>query len=155
MSYKNPFSDLFANFAGSCAFNDSFNIDKAVAAGRSNAKAFAEASKAAADGFQAIAQRQAKIAQEAIAQYENFFKDASSSAKSPEAAVAKQAEYLNSAFKSANANLNELGEIATKSAKEANKIISERVTSSLSELASAANSNNSANPARKNKNEAA
>jgi phasin family protein len=154
MSYKNPFADMFSNFAGNCSFNDAFNMDKFVAAGRLNAKAFADASKAASEGAQALSRRQAEIAQKTAEEFAKYFKDVSNSAKSPEAGIAKQAEFTKCSFESAVANSQELFEIASKSAKEASKIIGERVSSSLSEFASA-NSNSNNNAAKKNKNEAA
>jgi phasin family protein len=150
MSNKNPFADLFSNFAGNCAFNDAFSFDKFIAAGRLNAKAFSDAAKAATEGVQALTRRQAEIAQKSSEEFARFFKDVSSSAKTPEAGIAKQAEFTKSSIESAIANSKELFEMAAKSGSEASDIIGKRVSSALSELAVNTNS-----APKKNKNEAA
>jgi phasin family protein len=134
MSNKNPFADLFtAN-----PFTEALNWDVAVNSGRQNAKAFSDAAKAAGEGAQAIARRQAEVAQKNIEEFSKFFKEASS-AKNPEEGVAKQAEFAKSSIESAIKNASEISEIASKSNKEASDIISKRISGALSEVAANAN----------------
>jgi phasin family protein len=162
MSNKNPFADLFGSF-NSCSFNtEAFNLDKVVAASRLNAKAWTDAWKAASEGTQVLYRRQAEIAQAASEEFTKLCKDFASNVKSPEAGIAKQAEYTKCSFEAAIANSKELFEIATKSGGQATEILNDRVSSALKEIKDLAVNSNSAesssaanNQQRKNRNEAA
>ena len=137
MANKNPFADLFG----------SFGLDQAIAASRLNAKAFSDATKAAAEGAQALSRRQAEIFQNAAEEASNFWKEAGTPEKNPEANVAKQTEFAKKSIESAIANSKELLEMANKSNTEAGEIISKRVSAALNEF--------SANSNKKKKTEAA
>ena len=141
MSNKNPFADLFTGCSATNPFSAlslDADWDSIVNSGRQNAKAFSDAAKAASEGAQAIARRQAEVTQKNIEEFSKFFKDASS-AKSPEEGLAKQAEFTKSSVESAIKSCSEISEIASKSNKEASDIISKRISTALSEVAANAN----------------
>ncbi|PIR37119.1 MAG: phasin [Alphaproteobacteria bacterium CG11_big_fil_rev_8_21_14_0_20_39_49] len=136
---KNPFADFLAGYSTSNPFAAECDWDSVVNAGRQNAKAWSDAAKAASEGIQAIARRQAEVAQKSVEEFSKFFKDASST-KSPEEGIAKQVEFTKCSLESAIKNCNEISEIASKSNKEASDIISKRISNALSEVAANANS---------------
>jgi len=140
MSNKNPFSDLFGAWASAIpGSSEAYDFDKIISAGRQNAKAFSDAAKAAAEGAQAVSRRQAEILQKTAEEASKYWKDVSSNSKSPEAGMAKQAEYTKQTIESAVANSKELFEMAAKSNSEASDIISKRIAESLSEISSNTN----------------
>lgn len=128
---KNPFAEIFNTF-GCENYAASFNWDKAVASGRQNAKAFGDAAKAAADGFQLIANRQAALIQKQSEEASKFF-SSFASAKSPENALEQITKAAKANAESAIANSSEIFEVASKSAKEAAKIITDRISAAISE----------------------
>ena len=125
---KNPFADAFKDWG--CTAN--FDWDKAVAAGRQNAKAFGDAAKAATDGLQMIANRQANIFQKQAEEAQKFFSNFSS-AKSPESALEQITKAAKASAESSLANSKEIFEVASKSASEATEILSKRLSAAISE----------------------
>ena len=143
---NNPFADALKSF-GFDKLPESFNMDKAVNSSRQNAKAFGDAAKAASDGFQLIANRQAEIAKKQTEEVQKFF-SSFSSAKSPENALEQITKAAKTNADSALANSKELFEVASKSASEAAEILNKRLSAALSECSN--NSNNSAPSSKKN-----
>ncbi len=125
---SNPFANVFKDLG--CTAN--FDWDKAVASSRQNAKAFGDAAKAAADGFQLIANRQATIFQKQAEEAQKFF-SSFASAKSPEGALEQLTKAAKANAESALANSKEMFEVASKSASEATEILSKRLSAALSE----------------------
>lgn len=132
---SNPFTDVLKNLGYDQYAN--FNWDKAVASGRQNAKAFGDAAKAAADGFQLIANRQATLMQKQAEKAQELF-SSFSSAKNPETALEQITKAAQSNAESAFTNSKELFEVASKSASEAAEILNKRLTAALSECNSEA-----------------
>lgn len=128
---KNPFTEALKSF-GCENYATSFDWDKAVSSARQNAKAFGDAAKAATDGFQLIANRQAALIQKQAEEASKFF-SGFASAKSPENALEQITKAAKSNADSALANSNEIFEVATKSAKEATKILTDRLSAAISE----------------------
>ena len=135
---NNPFAEVLKAW-GCDKYADNFNFDKAIAAGRQNAKAFGEAAKAASDGFQLIANRQAALLQKHAEEAQKFF-SSFSSAKSPENALEQLTKAAKCNADAALANSGELFEVATKSTKEAAKILTDRLSAALSEYNTEASS---------------
>lgn len=140
---NNPFADILKAW-GADKYSDSFNWDKAVSSSRHNAKAFGDAAKAAADGFQLIANRQAALIQKQAEEASKFFANFAS-AKSPEGALEQLTKATQSNAKSAIESSKELFEVASKSAAEAAEILNKRLSAALSEY-NAENSNTNEKP---------
>jgi phasin family protein len=129
---NNPFAEALKVW-GFDKYSEHFSFDKAVAAGRQNAKAFGDAAKAASDGFQLIANRQAALIQKQAEEASKFF-SSFSSAKSPESALEQITKAAKSNTESAIASSKEVFEVVSKSASEATEILSKRLSSALSEI---------------------
>jgi phasin family protein len=109
------------------------DLDAVVASQRNNVEALANASRAAFEGAQAVAKRQAEILQETMNQTAKSF-DALTKAGSPSEVAAKQAELAKEAFEKALGNMRELAEMVTKAQQGAIDTMSGRVSQSLDEL---------------------
>lgn len=104
-----------------------------VASQRNNVEALANASRAAFEGAQAVAKRQAEILQETMNQTAKSF-DTLAKAGSPSEVAAKQAELTKEAFEKAVGNMRELAEMVTKAQQGAIDTMSGRISQSLDEL---------------------
>jgi len=129
---NNPFAEAMKVW-GFDKYADNFSFDKAISAGRQNAKAFGDAAKAASDGFQLIANRQAALVQKQAEEASKFF-SSFSSAKNPESALEQLTKAAKANTESTIASSKELFEVASKSASEATEILSKRLSAALSEL---------------------
>lgn len=146
---NNPFAEVLKTF-GFENYASSFNLDKAIASNRQNAKAFGDAAKAYTDGLQLIANRQAALFQKQFEEAQKFFSSFSSS-KSPEGALEQITKAAKSNAESALANSKEVFEVASKSASEATEILSKRLSAAISESSEGSASNaNSGDKPKKN-----
>jgi phasin family protein len=109
------------------------DFDAVVASQRSNVEALAIASRAAFEGAQAMAKRQAEILQETMTQTSKSF-DTLAEAGSPSEVVAKQAELAQGAIEKALGNMRELAEMVTQAQQRAIDTMSGRISHSLDEL---------------------
>ena len=137
MSNKNPFADVLKIW-GCEKYADSFNWDQAISSSRQNAKAFGDAAKAATEGFQSIANRQAALIQKQAEEMSKFF-SSFASAKNPEGALEQLTKAAKANTDSALSNSKEIFEVASKSASEATDILSKRFSAVMAECN---NSNN-------------
>ena len=108
-------------------------VDAVVASQRKNVEALVKASRAAFEGTQAVAKRQAEILQETMNQTAKSF-DALTKAGSPPEVAAKQAELAKEAFEKALGNMRELAEMVTKAQQGAIDTMSGRISQSLDEI---------------------
>jgi phasin family protein len=111
----------------------SIEVDAVVASQRENVEALANASRAAFEGAQAVAKRQAEILQETMSQTAESFRTLAEAGSPPEVA-AKQAELAKEAFEKALGNMRELAEMVTKAQQGAMDTISGRISQSLDEI---------------------
>lgn len=102
-----------------------------------NVEALANASRAAFEGAQVLAKRQAEILHETVNQTAESFRTLAEAGSPPEVA-AKQAELGKEAFEKAIGNMRELAEMVTKAQQSAMGNISGRVSQSLDEIKDAA-----------------
>jgi phasin family protein len=109
------------------------DFDAVVASQRNNVEALAHASRAAFEGAQAVAKRQADILQETMNQTAKSFGTLAEAGSPPEVA-AKQAELAKEAFEKALGNMRELAEMVTKAQQGAIDTMSGRISQSLDEL---------------------
>jgi phasin family protein len=112
-------------------------VDAVVASQRKNVEALSNASRAAFEGAQAVAKRQAEILHETMNQTAESFRTLAEAGSPPEVA-AKQAELAKEAFEKALGNMRELAEVATKAQQSAVDTISGRISQSLDEIKDAA-----------------
>src|SRR2546426_2767542 len=93
----------------------------------------ATANRHAYEGMQLLAQRQAEMLREAMAEWQAATQQMMS-AQNPNAGAAKQAELGKQALEKALANMRELAEMATKSQTQAWEIVNRRFHENLEEL---------------------
>lgn len=145
---KNPFNEALQAW-GFDKYAENFNFDKAIASGRQNAKAFGDAAKAATDGFQLIANRQAALFQKQTEEAQKFFSNFAST-KSPESALEQITKAVKTNADSAIANSNELFEVASKSASTATEILSKRFSAAIAECSAECSSATASEKQKKN-----
>ncbi len=109
------------------------DLTKMADAQRKNVEALTSANQLAAEGFQAVARRQAEIMRQTLELAAHSMRDLMDQS-APEDRMAKQTELVKSAFESALANMRELAEMVAKANTEAADVINRRVAESLDEL---------------------
>jgi phasin family protein len=109
------------------------DMDSMMAVGRRNMEALGEANKLAAEGFQAVARRQAEIVRDAVADFQSTVKDLLAN-RSAEGLPQRQAELAKKSFEAAMANARELAEITSKANAEVFDVINKRFVESLEEM---------------------
>ena len=91
------------------------------------------ANKAAAEGMQKVAERQAEILQDTLTEANKAFDSLGKTATTKDAA-GKQAELYQAAFAKALANMQELADMVAKSSTEATEVVNARLAESLDEI---------------------
>ena len=109
------------------------DFEAVVASQRSNVEALANATRAAFEGSQAVAKRQAEILQETMIQTSKSFETLAGTG-SPAEVMAKQAELAKEAFEKALGNMRELAEMVTKARQGAIDTMSARISQTLDEV---------------------
>jgi len=126
------FSKVFEDFkVPSMDFSNVFEMQ------RRNIEALSAANQAMAESFQTISRRQAELMQEQVEDMLKTSKDVAS-ANSPEAGVAKQAEFTKKWLTQSLNNFREIAEMANKSNAEIMDVLSDRTVKSMDEMNSAA-----------------
>lgn len=113
------------------------DLDSLVASQKKNIEAVTAANRAAVEGVQALAKRQAEVMQETMREAAQAI-SGMTKVGSPGELVAKQADFARSAFEKGVATMQELAEIVTKSNKQVTATINARVTATLEEIRSLA-----------------
>lgn len=104
-----------------------------VDAQRKNIEALTAANRAAYEGAQAIAQRQAEIMRELSGEAVKATRELSS-ATTPQDQIAKQAELIKQTYEAAVANFRELSEMNSKSNAAIVELLNKRVSEGLDEM---------------------
>jgi len=104
-----------------------------VEAQRKNIEALTAANRAAYEGAQAIAQRQAEIMRELSGEAVKATRELSS-ATTPQDQIAKQAELIKQTYEAAVANFRELSEMNSKSNAAIVELLNKRVSEGLDEM---------------------
>ena len=110
-----------------------FNVEAVMATQRKNVEALTQANQLAIEGAQAFARRQVELAREAFEGAPALFRELSQPV-APQERLAKNAELAKATFEKNLATAKELSELVTKANAEAFGVISKRVTESLDEL---------------------
>ena len=134
MAEKNPFAPLF-DFQK--AFTDfqfpGMDMKAWTEAYEHNIEALNQANQAVARGMQEVAEKQAQLLQEAVAQAQDAYAKALES-DGPREKAAKQVEITRKAFEKALKDIRDMAEIVSKSNTEAVNVINHRVSESLEEI---------------------
>ncbi len=109
------------------------DLEKVATAQRKNVEALTSANQLAAEGFQAVARRQAEILRQTLEEAGKSMRDLMEQS-APEDRMVKQTELAKTAFETALSNMRELAEMVAKANTEAFDVINRRVTESLDEL---------------------
>jgi len=109
------------------------DLEAVVELNRKNIEAVTKANKAAIDGAQAVARRQAEIYTEALSGFSSVV-DTFAKVDNPQDLVAKQAEVTKASFETALSNVKALSDLAGKSNDEAVKAINGRIIELLDEV---------------------
>lgn len=135
----NPFANIdLGKFDVSKMMQDlkvpGIDVNALMEAQRKNIEAVTAANKAAIDGMQSVAKRQAEIMAQSFGEVSNLAQEFSASANNPQEMGTKQAEIIKQAFDKALSNMRELAEMVSKTNTEAFEVMNKRFTESLEEL---------------------
>jgi phasin family protein len=135
----NPFTSVdFSKFDVSQMMQDlkvpGIDVNTLMETQRKNIEALTAANKAAIDGMQSVAKRQAEIMAQSFSEVSNLAQEFATSANNPQEMGAKQAEIVKQAFDKALGNMRELAEMVSKTNTEAFEVMNKRFTESLEEL---------------------
>ncbi|MBV8167763.1 MAG: phasin family protein [Alphaproteobacteria bacterium] len=133
MAAKNPFEMMDVTKMLGDFKMPGVDVDKMVSAQKKNVEALTSANQLAAEGFQAVARRQAEILRQTFEEAGKSMRDLMEHS-APEDRMAKQTELAKTAFEAALSNMRELAEMVTKANAEAFDVINRRVAESLDEL---------------------
>lgn len=109
------------------------DMEAFAASQKKNIEAVTTANRAAAEGLQALAKRQAEVLQETMRETSQAVAEMSKS-MNPGDVMAKQAELVRSAFEKGVSTMREMADIVSKSNREATDAINARITSTLEEI---------------------
>ena len=110
-----------------------FNVDAFIAAQQKNIEAMNQANKAAVDGWQAFAKKQAELWQATFEDTGAMAQDVAS-AKEPADKIAKQAAFAKSSIETGISNAREAQELAAKTTNTAVDIVSKRWVEGVEEV---------------------
>jgi phasin family protein len=111
----------------------SFDFHAVAEAQRLNLEAVSQANRLAAEGFQAVAQRQVEIVQQALKDASALMRDWAKPG-APEEFMTKNAEIAKQTFENGLAHVRELNELMTKAGTDAFSVIARRVSESFDEV---------------------
>ncbi len=124
------FQSLFGN-----ANMPGFDVEAVLAAQKKNVEAVIGANQIVAEGYQAVAKRQAELAQATLKDTQARVTEMMSGA-SPEERMAKQAELVKFSIEQASQSMYEVSEVLRKSQAEAFALIKRRMDESVEEIKS-------------------
>lgn len=109
------------------------DMDAFVSASRRNMETLAAANRVALEGAQAVARRHMEIMQQSMTEMTEAMRSITT-AESPQAKAAKQAELLKHAYERSVANIKELGDMIQHSNQEALALLNKRFTEAMEEI---------------------
>jgi len=133
MATTNPFAAVdFTKYMADMKV-PAVDVDKFVAAQKKNFEAITAANKAAAEGVQAVFQRQAAIARENLEELTAALQELTAAGE-PATKVARQAELTKEGYERSVANLKELNDSLTKTNTEVFELLNKRFVEGLDEV---------------------
>ena len=109
------------------------DMSSVVASQQRNIEALTEANKLAAEGMQAVAQRQVELLRQMMEETSKGVQEVMT-AGSPQKSMSKETELAQAALAQSIANMREVAEMITRSQNEAVDVLANRMTESLDEL---------------------
>lgn len=109
------------------------DMSSVVASQQRNIEALTEANKLAAEGMQAVAQRQVELLRQMMEETSKGVQEVMT-AGSPQKSMSKETELAQTALAQSIANMREVAEMITRSQNEAVDVLANRMTESLDEL---------------------
>lgn len=109
------------------------DVEAIMAAQKKNVEAMIGANQIVAEGYQAVAKRQAELAQTTLQETQARVTDLMTDA-SPEGRMAKQAEMVKTGIEQASQSMHEVSEVLRKSQTEAFALIKRRMDESVDEI---------------------
>lgn len=113
-----------------------FGMKEMMESGRKFAQACSEAQQVSAQSMQTILQRQTEIMSQLVKDQSAIAKEVVMNEGTPEAKIARGAELIREAYEKTVLGAREVGDIASKSTREAFDIMNERVASCFDEIKS-------------------
>ncbi|MBL6598145.1 MAG: TIGR01841 family phasin [Alphaproteobacteria bacterium] len=130
-------SNPFKMFDFQSMFNNAkipgLDVEAILAAQKKNVEAMIGANQIVAEGYQAVAKRQAELAQTTLQETQARVTDLMTDA-SPEGRMAKQAEMVKTGIEQASQSMHEVSEVLRKSQTEAFALIKRRMDESVDEI---------------------
>jgi phasin family protein len=130
-------SNPFKMFDFQSMFNNAkipgLDVEAILAAQKKNVEAMIGANQIVAEGYQAVAKRQAELAQTTLQETQARVTDLMTDA-SPEGRMAKQAEMVKTGIEQASQSMHEVSEVLRKSQTEALALIKRRMDESVDEI---------------------
>jgi len=130
-------SNPFKMFDFQSMFNSAkipgLDVEAILAAQKKNVEAMIGANQIVAEGYQAVAKRQAELAQTTLQETQARVTDLMTDA-SPEGRMAKQAEMVKTGIEQASQSMHEVSEVLRKSQTEAFALIKRRMDESVDEI---------------------
>ena len=109
------------------------DMDGLIAAHRRNMETFSAANRVALEGAQVVARRNMEIMQQSIGELTDTMRQLTT-AESPQARAARQAELLKAAYERAVNNMKEMADLIQRSNSEAVQLLSDRFTEAMDEV---------------------
>jgi phasin family protein len=139
MSKQAPFSNLFQNPEFSKMFENframPFDVQSLMETQRKNIQAMTEAQQMAIESFQAIVQRQSEMLSQIVEENSKITTQIMGEG-TPEEKIAKQADLFKGLYERSVKNMNDLTDMVSNTNQEASKIITKRVSASITEIKS-------------------
>lgn len=129
MSAMQEFTRMFSDMK----FPTMPGMDGIISAHRRNMETFSAANRVALEGAQVVARRNMEIMQQSIGELTDTMRQLTT-AESPQARAARQAELLKEAYERAVANMKELADLITRSNAEAVQLLNNRFTEAMDEV---------------------
>jgi phasin family protein len=123
----------FAKFFSEMKLPAMPNMDAFVSATRRNMETLAAANRIALEGAQAVGRRHMEIMQQSMTEMTEAMRSITT-AETPQAKAAKQAELLKNAYERAVGNIKELGDMIQQSNTEALKLLNTRFSEAMDEI---------------------
>lgn len=117
--------------------NMPFGVKEMMESSRKSIQACTQAQQIAAQSLQAIAQRQSEILSQMVSDSSAVAKEVMDEG-TPEEKIARSAELIREAYEKTINNCREVGDIASKSAREAMDVINDRISCAFDEIKSTA-----------------
>ena len=129
MNVMQEFSRMFSDMK----FPAMPDMDGLITAHRRNMETFSAANRVALEGAQIVARRNMEIMQQSIGELTDTMRQLTT-AESPQARAARQAELLKDAYERAVANMKELADLIQRSNSEAIQLLNDRFAEAMDEV---------------------